>query len=102
LSYLRYDIRTYFAVKYPDYKVANDGTRFGAGQPVLTPKVAKAECLARFAKWEDKGLVENISQFKEDLIVERDPENTGRLNISLPTDLVNQLRQVAIQIGYRL
>lgn len=102
LSYLRYDFRTYFLNRYPRHKLANDGTRFAIGQPVITPKVGKAEAISKFREWEQLGLVENIDQFKEDLIVERNASDPNRLDFLLPPDLVNQMRVFGVQIGFLL
>src|SRR5262249_48726148 len=33
--------------KFPRSKLADDGTRFGPGQPVVTPKIYKAEIIAQ-------------------------------------------------------
>ena len=102
LEYLRYDFRNYFARKYPRHKLANDGTRYGKGQAIITPKIAKAECVAWFTMMENKGLVENVDQFKADLIVERNADNECRLDIYLPPNLINQLRVLAAQMAFRL
>lgn len=102
LSYLRYDFRANWLTKYPRHKLANDGTRFGPGQAIMTPKIAKAEAIAKFRQWEDLGLVEGIDQFKRDLIVERNASDPTRLDFMLPPDLVNQLRVVGVQIGFLL
>lgn len=102
LSYLRYDFRTYFLTKYPRHKLASDGTRFAIGQAILTPNLARAECITKFRQWEELGLVEGIDQFKEDLIVERNAQDPNRLDIYLPPDLVNQFRVLAAQIAFRL
>lgn len=102
LSYLRYDFRNYITRKYPRHKLADDGTRYGRGQAVITPKVAKAEAINRFRQWEDLGLVENIDQFKEDLIVERNATDRNRLDFMLPPDLVNQFRICGVQISFIL
>lgn len=102
LSYLRYDFRNFFTRKYPRHKLADDGTRYGRGQAVMTPKLAKAEAINRFRQWEELGLVENIDQFKEDIIVERNAVDRNRLDFMLPPDLVNQLRVVGVQIGFIL
>jgi len=102
LEYLRFDIRAYFGRKYPRHKLAKDGTRYGQGQAIITPKIAKAECVAWFAMMEEMGLVEDMAQFKRDLIVERNMKDECRLDIYLPPDLVNQLRILAIQMGFRL
>ena len=86
--------------KFPRHKLADDGTRFGAGQAVLTPKTAKAEALAKFSEWEERGLVENAEQFRNDIIVERNRQNPNRLDFMLPPDLINQLMVTAAQIGF--
>jgi len=102
LSYQRYDFRTRFVLKYSRHKLANDGTRFGPGQAVITPKIAKSEIVAIFTGWEELGLVEGIDQFKRDLIVERNASDPNRLDIRLSPDLINQLRVTAAQIQFLL
>jgi phage tail sheath gpL-like len=102
LSYLRYDLRSRFLLKYPRHKLANDGTNFGAGQPVMTPALARAECVAAFKDWETLGLVEGVDQFKADLVAERDPQDPNRLNILLSPDLVNQLVVVGARMAFLL
>ena len=68
----------------------------------MTPKVAKAEAIARFRLWEELGLVEDIDQFKEELIVERNAQDVNRLDFLLPPNLINQLRVVGVKIGFIL
>lgn len=102
LSYLRWDWRNTMLLKYPRHKLANDGTRFGAGQAIITPKLGKAEAIAKFRQWEEDGLVEGADQFKRDLIVERNSSDTNRLDFLLPPDLVNQLMVTGTQIGFLL
>lgn len=102
LSYLRQDWKATITSKYPRHKLANDGTRFGAGQAVVTPSTIKAEAIAKFREWEEKALVENFDQFKNDLIVERNADNPNRLDVMLPPDLVNQLRVMGNKISFLL
>lgn len=102
LSFLRFDLRARITSRFPRHKLANDGTRFGAGQAVVTPNSIKAEVVAKFREWEEKALVENFDQFKEELIVERNADNPNRVDLLLPPDLVNQLRLVATKIQFRL
>lgn len=102
LTYLRYDLRTFIAIRYPRYKLADDGTKFARGQAVVTPNVIRASIIARFLQWEEIGLVENIEQFKEDLIVERDGSDVNRVNALVPPDIVNQLRVFAGLVQFRL
>ena len=102
LMYLRYDFRSYFQRKYPRHKLADDGTRFGAGQAVITPSVGKAEAIAKFQDWEELGLVEDFEDFKANLIVERNATDRNRLDFLLPPNLINQLITTAAQIDFRL
>lgn len=102
LGYLRASFRNRILRKFPRHKLADDGTQYGAGQAIVTPKVAKAECIAIFREWETAGLVEGIDQFKEQLIVERNASDPNRLDFLLPPDLVNQLRMSAVKIAFLL
>lgn len=88
--------------KYPRHKLANDGTRFGAGQAVITPGIAKAELVAQYKNDEWNGLVEDTANFKNFLLVERDTTNPNRLNVLYPPDLINQLRIFAVLAQFRL
>jgi phage tail sheath gpL-like len=102
LMFIRHDWRDYILRKYPRHKLANNGTRYGIGQAVVTPNVMKAEAIAKFREWEELGLVENIDDFKANLIAERNASDPNRLDVLLPPDLVNQLRIVANKIQFRL
>lgn len=102
LMFIRHDWRDYILRKYPRHKLADNGTRYGIGQAVVTPNVMKAEALAKFREWEDLGLVENIDGFKANLVAERNASDPNRLDVLLPPDLVNQLRIVANKIQFRL
>lgn len=101
LSYLRFSWRARVFAKFPRHKAADDGTRFGAGQKVVTPSILGAEYLAWFRECEEAGLVENVDQFKADLIVERDAGDPNRFNCLVPPDLINQLRVIAAQFQFR-
>jgi phage tail sheath gpL-like len=88
--------------KYPRHKLADDGTRFGAGQAIVTPKIIKAELVAQYRFDEFLGRVENAAAFKANLIVERDPTDPNRVNVLYPPDLINQLRVFAVLAQFRL
>ncbi|MBO3274130.1 phage tail sheath C-terminal domain-containing protein [Pseudomonas schmalbachii] len=102
VMYIRHDWADLVRRKYPRSKLADDGTRYGPGQQVVTPKTMAAEALNRFREWELLGLVENADQFKQDLISERNLSDPNRLDMLLPPDLVNALRVVAVKIQFRL
>ena len=102
LSFIRFDFRVLFLLKFPRHKLADDGTRFAPGQAIITPKIGKTEAITRFRLWEEQGLVEGGDQFKRDIIVERNAQDRNRLDFLLPPDLVNQLRITGVQIGFLL
>lgn len=102
LAYILRKLRSVITTKYPRHKLANDGTRFGAGQAIITPSIAKAEINANYRQLELMGLVENFDLFKKNLIVERNINNPNRLDVLFPPDLVNQLRVFAVLAPFRL
>jgi phage tail sheath gpL-like len=103
LARLRFDWRTRMITKYPRHKLADDGTLFSPGQPVITPSVARAEALDLFdTVWEPGGLVEGREQFAADLIVERNAGDPNRLDSQLAPDLMNQLRVNASSVQFLL
>lgn len=102
LSYIRADFRNYMQSKYARHKLADNGTRVGEGQPVMTPALGRAEAIARFEEWERRGLVEGADQFAEDLVVERNADNRDRLDFLMSPDLVNQLRVLGVQMAFIL
>jgi phage tail sheath gpL-like len=102
LAYLRYSLRTRIQNKYPRHKVANDGTRYGPGQAIVTPSVIKAECVALARQWETLGLVEGADAFTASLIVERNSSDPNRIDIQMAPDLVNQFIVAGVQIKFML
>jgi phage tail sheath gpL-like len=102
LGYLRYDFRTFWLTKYPRHKLGQDSKRYGEGQAIMTPKLARAEAIFKFRQWEEMALVEDADQFKNDLIVEINASDPNRLDFLLPPNLVNQLRVTAAQIQFLL
>lgn len=102
LSYLRWSLRFRILSKFPRHKLASDGADYGPGQAIVTPRVIKGEIVALGVEWFEAGLIENIEQFKRDLIVERDASDPNRVNALIPPDVVNQFRVFAGQIQFRL
>lgn len=88
--------------KYGRHKLANDGTKFGAGQPIVTPATIRGELIAQYAKLEREGHVENAELFAEHLIVERDSNDPSRVNVLFPPDYINGLRIFALLNQFRL
>lgn len=88
--------------KYGRHKLASDGTRFGAGQPIVTPATLRGELIAQYAKLELEGHVENAELFAQHLVVERDGNDPSRVNVLFPPDYINGLRVFALLNQFRL
>ncbi|HAK5377459.1 TPA: phage tail protein [Salmonella enterica] len=101
-AYVLRKLKSVITSKYGRHKLANDGTRFGPGQAIVTPAVIKGELLATYRQMERAGIVENYDLFKQYLKVERDADNPNRLNTLFPPDYVNQLRVFAVVNQFRL
>lgn len=102
LGYLRWGFRNRILTKYPRHKLADDGTNYGPGQKIITPKVGKAEAVAWAREMEERGLMENIDAFAAAVICERNATDRNRLDWYLPPDLVNQFVVGAVQMGFIL
>jgi phage tail sheath gpL-like len=102
LAYLRQTARVRLLLKYPDKKLADNGKRTAAGSSIVTPNDIKAELVALAGLWEEAGLVENIDQFKRDLVIERNLSDPTRVDCLLPPDLVNQLHIIGLQFQFLL
>ena len=102
LMFLRFDFRTAILTKYPRAKLADDGVLLPSNQQIMTPDVGRAEAIAIFRNWQALGLVENIDQFKTDLVVERDVSDPNRMNWLLPPDLINQFRVGGVTLQFLL
>ncbi|MBQ8465716.1 MAG: phage tail sheath subtilisin-like domain-containing protein [Alphaproteobacteria bacterium] len=98
---LRY-LRSIITSKYGRHKLADDGTKFGEGQAIATPKIIKAELIAAYQALENLGLVENEEDFKAGLIVERNINDRNRLDVLFDPDYVNQLNVFALLNQFRL
>ena len=95
-------LRVAITSKYPRHKLASDGTRFGAGQAIVTPNIIRGVMLDEYTQMERIGLVENAALFNQHLIVERDATDPSRVNVLFPADYVNALRVFALLNQFRL
>ncbi|MGE0022109.1 MAG: phage tail sheath C-terminal domain-containing protein [Hyphomicrobium sp.] len=102
LAYVLRSLRFRIVQKFPRHKLANDDTRYGPGQAIVTPKVAKAAIVAHYRELEFLGLVENAEAFAANLIVERNVSDPNRLDVLYPPDLINQLDVFAVLAQFRL
>ncbi|EME1919315.1 phage tail protein, partial [Cronobacter sakazakii] len=101
-AYVLRKLKSVITTKYPRHKLANDGTRFGPGQAIVTPSVLRGEICAAYREMELAGIVENFDVFKKYLIVERNADDPNRVDVLFPPDYVNQLRVFALKNQFRL
>lgn len=101
-AYVLRQMKSIITSKYARHKLASDGTRFGAGQAIVTPSVIRGELIALYRRLELEGIVENADLFKKYLIVERNVNNPNRLDVLFQPDYVNQLRIFAVLNQFRL
>lgn len=102
-SVLRRTWRARLAQRYPRHMLANDGSPAAlSGKAVATPSILRAEMIALARQWEEAAWVEDLDAFKKDLVVMRNSNNPNRVDCILPPNLVNQLRQIAALLQFRL
>lgn len=102
LSYIRFATRARITQKFSRHKLADDGTNYGPGQAIVTPKVIRAELIALMRELEEAGLVENLDRYKQELLVERNANDRNRIDVLSPPDIVNQFRIYAEQTQFIL
>ena len=101
-AYVLRKLKSVITSKYGRHKLADDGTRFGPGQAIVTPVVIWGEMCAMYRQLEREGIVENFELFKKYLIVERNANNPNRMDVLFPPDYINQLRIFAVINQFRL
>lgn len=104
LSEIRYQYKTRMVNRFivSRMKLADDTFPVQAGTNVVTPRTIKQEIIALFTELQNKGLIENLSDFVSNLQVERDSADKNRVNVLLPPDLINQFRVLATVIQFIL
>lgn len=98
---VRTDLVAFVDATYPRSKLGDDGS---TGPNVVTPAMLKTAGVNRYLVWADRGWVEGgdaFTQFKRDQVVERDPNDTNRVNWRLGPNFINNLRITAMQIEFR-
>jgi phage tail sheath gpL-like len=95
-------LRQAISNKFPRHKLANNGTRFGPGQAIVTPNSIKAELISEYRGMEYDGLVENTDTFIANLVVARSSTDSNTVECVYPPDLVNQLRRFNVLAQFRL
>lgn len=101
-SYILNFLKTRITSKFGRHKLADNGTRFGAGQAIVTPNIIEADLIAGYENLEYLGLVENAEEFAKHLIVERNTNDPNRIDVGYSPDYINQLRNFALLNQFRL
>jgi len=101
LSYIRQAVRMRISQKFPRHKLAQNGTRFGAGQAIVTPNIIRAEIIALAAELEEAALVQDLTDFKESLLVQINAADKTRVDVMMPPTLVRQFQIAAFQIAFK-
>lgn len=102
VDYMRFAFRARIGLRYPRHKLADDGTNFEEGQPIVTPSMIRSELIDVGRQLEIAGILEGFSQFKEELLVVRSLQDRNRVNSILPPDVVNQFRVFAAAVQFIL
>lgn len=99
LLLLRFRFRAFLS-RFSRHKLAADGTRFGAGQLVMTPAQGKAEALTWYSDAMKDGLVQDPDAFKAGLDAVINSGDPNRLDFALPITLMGQLVVIGAQIQF--
>lgn len=104
LAEIRYQYKARMTSRFitQRYKLADDSFPVQPGSFVVKPKTIKQEIIALFAELQEKGLIENLSDFASNLVVERNAADRTRVDVLLPPDLVNQFNILATLIQFIL
>lgn len=104
LSAIRYQFKSRMILRFiiPRMKLADDTFPVQPGSNVVTPSVIKGTIIALFTELRDAGLIENLADFIDNLIVERNATDKNRIDVLLPPDLINQFRVLAAKLQFLL
>ena len=104
LSEIRYQYKARMITRFlaTRQKLADDTFPAQPGMNVVRPKDVKAESISLFTLLRDRGLIENLDDFIENIIVERNDTDANRVDVLLPPDLINQFRILAGVIQFIL
>ncbi|MEM8712537.1 MAG: phage tail protein, partial [Planctomycetota bacterium] len=69
------------------------------GRFAITTEDVRAEVIALYRGWAEEGWVEDVEGFAAALIVERDPNDPTRINISTQPNVANALRVIGALVS---
>lgn len=91
MDYVRESLRTRLALRFPREKLS-----------ARTPDRVRSEALDVLVKLEELEIVEEVEANKPGLLCERDSQDPNRLNLRVPTDVVNGLHVLAARLDLLL
>jgi phage tail sheath gpL-like len=95
-------LKAMVTTKYGRCKLADDGTPFGPGQPVVTPSIIKADMVALYNTMQRAGLCENAAAMQAATIVIRNSNDPSRVDVLWAPYLISGLRIFAVLNQFRL
>ena len=101
LSFLRASMLARVSTKFGRMKIRNDGLPIPAGANIINPSIIRGELIALFGEWQDAGLVEDIDQYKSELVVERNASDPDRVDAVLSPNIINNLLAFAAKISFK-
>jgi phage tail sheath gpL-like len=104
LGEIRYQYKARMLSRFilPRFKLADDTFPVTPGSKVATPSIVKGEIIALFTLLRDQGLIENLNDFIDNLVIERSLVDRTRVDCILPADLINQFRVLATSLQFIL
>ena len=104
LGEIRYQYKSRMVNRFiiPRFKLADDSFPVQPGQKIARPKDVRQESIALFTLLRDKGLIDNLDDFIDNLVVERNSTDRNRVDVLLPPTLIGQFRILAGQIQFIL
>jgi len=94
-------LKTRITSKYGRMALADDGTRFAAGSPIVTPSILRADQIAAYAELEFAGQVQDTDAFAEGLLVQRNAQDSNRIDVLWDGILTDQLNIFALLAMFR-
>jgi phage tail sheath gpL-like len=103
-DYLRYTFRMAVVRDYPAHKLAGDDVlgQIQPGQKIATPQLIRNTLIGAASQLAAVGLLEDLEQFKRELIVVRSASDPNRVNAILPANIVNQFDVFAAAVQFIL
>lgn len=95
IAYALSDLKTDLDTTFAGYRLADDGTRFGANLNIATPAIIAAHIAARYDRLVTLGICQDADAFRAGLDVERDLTNRNRVNVLWPGVMVDDLDIIA-------